>query len=455
MFNQLPKGRNTSPVGGKVIKISSSSEESVLSKQGLGKKPDKSQERRQSNSDGFSTSELEMILGVLSNLPQALALFNKNQLVYWNQTFANMSPGLGGFLEKSRTQQEVWLFMAGFMAEAFDDHEAWLKDFLLEVDAPSRKSEQQLVDGRWFEVSKTILNEKTVFFTWEDITQHRYNEEVLLIKNQELGHSQSVIQDQNRKIQINNQMISRANKQMHEDLALAEGFQKSLFPNITPPDYLRLAYIFKPFGEVSGDFYDWEHGKDKHFNLFVGDAIGHGIAAAFITMMASIGLDTVDQNARTDQKMIQLNQLLTQRDRGDKYLTGILMRISPDGLMKTTNAGHPSLLIIPADESAPMPLKKGGLPLGMMQGADEMYEEETRQLTAGDRVLVFTDGLIEWANTKGEQYGLEQMLHYFQQTTLPLDELLEGLLQQVQAFAGEAPCLDDYTLFLLEYQGLG
>jgi len=91
--------------------------------------------------------------------------------------------------------------------------------------------------------------------------------------------------------------------------------------------------------------------RDQDVNIFLGDATGHGVAAAFMTMMIQIGLDAEPGNLPPDQVLRDLNHLLATREHGDKSVTGVFIRVTAKGLMTMAHAAHPPTIIIPADGS--------------------------------------------------------------------------------------------------------
>ena len=91
---------------------------------------------------------------------------------------------------------------------------------------------------------------------------------------------------------------------------------------------------------------------------------------------------------------------------------------------------------------------KGGFPVGLFKEAT--YEQETLQLNPGDRLLLFTDGLSDCLNAKGESFSKTRVSDYFQKNrSMTCDDLGTGLLQEVQSFSHGGSRFDDMTLILL------
>jgi sigma-B regulation protein RsbU (phosphoserine phosphatase) len=128
------------------------------------------------------------------------------------------------------------------------------------------------------------------------------------------------------------------------------------------------------------------------------------------------------------------------------------------GELRYANAGHPSPLHVrtAAGTVAPLPLAEGerGPALGMFEGAT--YRTVRGQLSAGDVLVLFTDGVFEEIGTVGEEYGQERFLDAVRRrATLTPAQLLDGVLAEVQEFSGHTEFEDDVCLVAVEAVRLG
>lgn len=235
------------------------------------------------------------------------------------------------------------------------------------------------------------------------------------------------------------------------DLMLAADFQRAVLPKIIDVDYLDIALMYKPYDSVSGDVYDFILNRERELAIFVGDATGHGISAALMTMMVHIAIDSLTPNLTTDESMRKLNRLIASRNTG-RSVSGVLLRITPDGLMKVTHAGHPSIIVIPEDGADIFLFEEAGCALGSFVEEPVKYIEEYYQLKPGDKVLAYTDGLIEWRNKYKENYGKDRLLNFIQQHhTLDCHTLKREIYEDVMAFADNENISDDLTMLIAEY----
>ena len=244
-------------------------------------------------------------------------------------------------------------------------------------------------------------------------------------------------------------------EQIDEELNIASGIQKNVMRTTTKVPFLSFALRFEPFGKVSGDIVDcWAEG-DEELRIFIGDATGHGVPAALITMMIPFILDSREQYEYTNGVIARINNALVQRQVEGKFITGIYTKINSDGHLFTCNGGHPPLIIIPADDSPLVQLRDNGTVMGIF-AADHLppYEEISYQLKPGDKFFLYTDGITEWPNRGEKQFGWERLKNCLEENRKSeVESILNTILEQVEMFSEGTPCDDDYTLLGFEYLG--
>ncbi|MBF0349528.1 MAG: PAS domain S-box protein [SAR324 cluster bacterium] len=239
---------------------------------------------------------------------------------------------------------------------------------------------------------------------------------------------------------------------MEAELHLAAEFQKAVLPSFPQVSFLNFYSLYLPSREVSGDLYDFSINRDGAVNVFIGDATGHGISAAFMTMITQIGLDSISPHLSTNKTLQLLNRLLFKKTKAEKAVTGIYLRIFPEGRLQTCNAGHPGLILLPADGSPERSMKTGGLPLGMFDNPAFDYQEESDHLMPGDRIFLYTDGITEWQNLQTEQFGRRRLIRFLKQhQNSSLQELSEHLISHLKKWSPNTPWDDDITLLCFEY----
>lgn len=250
--------------------------------------------------------------------------------------------------------------------------------------------------------------------------------------------------------------IERELMQKHEwerDLQMASEFQRAVLPQSIPIDYLRCETIYQPYHQISGDLYDYVLNREKELGVFVGDVTGHGISAALMTMMVHLALDSIRPDLPCNIIFGQLNKVLASRQTA-RSVSAVFFRIKPNGELSVCHAGSPSLLVLPANTAKIDSFSEGSCPLGMFTPEAMPYKEEQYQLQPGDRLVIYTDGLIEARNLDGESFGEERLLDILDyQRQASLAEMKYALIDAVKDFSLGRTQQDDMTGLVMEYTG--
>jgi sigma-B regulation protein RsbU (phosphoserine phosphatase) len=236
---------------------------------------------------------------------------------------------------------------------------------------------------------------------------------------------------------------------LEQDLALAARIQAGLLPE---PDIAaanwRVSYHYQPARLVSGDYCDvLPHGKDLYF--MVGDVSGKGVAAsmlmanlhALFRVLIPTGLPLLELVGRA-------NRIFSESTLPGQYATLIVGRARECGEVEICNGGHlPPLLLSPAGMHR---IQTSSLPVGMFQ--DNVFASSEISFSPGDTLVLYTDGLTESAGDGGVEYG-EQRLSRLLETRRGdgSRELVDACLNDLQAFRGASPRVDDQTLMVLQF----
>lgn len=238
----------------------------------------------------------------------------------------------------------------------------------------------------------------------------------------------------------------RAEKQrMLDELAEAQAIQRSLFPTQTPPlSGFALSGICLPCRAVGGDWYDYILRPDGRVAIVVADVSGKGMAAALLMASTrSIVRLLAGQTTAPSAVLTELNQVLLNDFPRSRFVTMIYALLDPAaGTITLASAGHnPPLLV--ANGAAVEVDGISGLPLGIRTCE---FSESCIPLGAGSRLLLYSDGVSEAANSDWEEYGSARIRSHFRQA----ESSVESLLRDVHRFTGGVPLSDDATLVLIE-----
>lgn len=208
-------------------------------------------------------------------------------------------------------------------------------------------------------------------------------------------------------LQAAQQQLVQKEKMEHE-LILARRMQESLLPQTIPQlDDWELYAHWQPAREVGGDFYDFISLADGRLAVVIGDVTGKGVPAAMmVSVVRSVLRATLRTPGTPGSWLANANNLLVEEMPPAYFATVFLALLARDGSdVRFANAGHClPVRISPAQISE---LQARGMPLGLLP--DMPYEEQQVTLSAGERVLFYSDGLTEAHNSAGEMYGTARL----------------------------------------------
>ena len=244
---------------------------------------------------------------------------------------------------------------------------------------------------------------------------------------------------------------AESNRQLEQDLKLAQEVQQRFLPQSSPKtaEYKFFSY-YRPTAQVGGDYFDYIQLGDHQVVIIVADVVGHGVAAALL--MAKISGDArfaIAVNRDPVQAMHSMNKSLSGLNL-DKFVTLILGFLDCEkNEIVFVNAGHMPPIIRTASGSARvMDQDNYGLPLGV--DLDAEYTAETLKLEPGDVVLLYTDGVNESMNEKGEQLGLEKLVHEIKQSQAKTPELVgKAVCQSIKRHVNGHTQFDDICIVCL------
>jgi phosphoserine phosphatase RsbU/P len=247
----------------------------------------------------------------------------------------------------------------------------------------------------------------------------------------------------------------RADESRHE-LEIAKGIQLSLLPGapLRVPQ-AEFAGICVPAGQVGGDYFDFFYSSDSA-DVVIADVSGHSVGAALIMTVVRSTLRAearrmTEVSTSPAQILQDLAELLYEDlNRAELFITMFYMKLDPGSRVLTyANAGHNWALLLKRDESDCVLLDADGLIMGVRPRID--FEEKKVQLSKGDLVLLYTDGVTEAQNGAGEFFGLERLCEALKASrSLPPEKLIQNLLDDVYAFCENRSLEDDLAIVAMK-----
>ncbi|MGW6913435.1 PP2C family protein-serine/threonine phosphatase [Kitasatospora sp. NPDC054939] len=238
-----------------------------------------------------------------------------------------------------------------------------------------------------------------------------------------------------------------------EPMSVAAEIQWSLLPplSMTVPR-VAVAGILEPAYQVAGDSFDYAL-NDELLHVATIDAMGHGLDAA---TMATVAIGAYRHARRADIGLAEIyafmDRAIAEQFGPDHFVTAQMMRLDiVTGHLQWVNAGHPQPLLIRDHHVVERLESATTLPVGF--GGEQPVISE-RVLRQGDRVLCFTDGLVEEREAGGEQFGEDQLIDWvnrIERSQTGVRAVVRALSHVLKEKRGGRTS-DDATLFLIEWR---
>jgi sigma-B regulation protein RsbU (phosphoserine phosphatase) len=240
--------------------------------------------------------------------------------------------------------------------------------------------------------------------------------------------------------------------EIHRELDMARRIQLSILPGAFPESAdFRVAARYVPMTAVAGDLYDFLVVGERQAGLLIADVSGHGVPAAMIASMVKMAaISQRSHAAEPAQLLAGMNAALCGNTQG-QFVTGAYVHLdAAAGEMRYAAAGHPPMLLL--RDGRVTEIAENGLLLAAASGAT--YSDRTLQLKAGDRLLLYTDGLLEARNGEGELFGEARLNSALLGTKgLTPDESVDKIIASVEQWATLQD--DDLTVLICDYLGAG
>ena len=252
--------------------------------------------------------------------------------------------------------------------------------------------------------------------------------------------------------------IAAEKERISTEMMLATRIQAAMLPSVFPPfpdrTDLDIYAVMDPAKEVGGDFYDFFFIDDDRLCLTIGDVSGKGVPAALFMMAVKILMQDLAMSGLGPAKLLEtINERVCAKNTEQMFVTiwlGILdLR---DGRLTAANAGHEYPVLKRPDGGFELYRDRHSLVVGGMEGV--RYREYELTLEPGAKLFLYTDGVPEATDAKGELFGNGRMLEALNGVPgAPAKQLLQSVRQAVDRFTGDAPQFDDLTMLCLEYYG--
>ncbi len=243
-----------------------------------------------------------------------------------------------------------------------------------------------------------------------------------------------------------------------EEIKIAQRIQKSLLPgHLRLNDCIDIEAFSESAYEVGGDYYDVFCREDGQFILVVGDVSGKGINAAFyMAQMKGIFQSLAQLNFSSEQFLFYANQALSKCLSHNSFITLTVAQINmQEQSIEFARAGHCPTLYYSAKEKKANYFTGQGLGLGIMRNPSfaNFVKPLKKTYQAGDVVMLYTDGILEALNPRGEQYGYENLKNILEESAdLSSRAISDKLVKDLKVFGEGKNPDDDYTALIIKFK---
>jgi sigma-B regulation protein RsbU (phosphoserine phosphatase) len=236
--------------------------------------------------------------------------------------------------------------------------------------------------------------------------------------------------------------------EIQKELDIARRIQLSILPAAFPnSEKFRVAAQYVPMTSVAGDFYDFIVADDKQAGLLIADVSGHGVPAALIASMVKLAATAQLGNAGDPARLLAgMNAVLCGNTQSQFVTAAYVYLDSNSGTLQYSAAGHPPLLLL--RNGKVNEIAENGLMLAAFDFAT--YTNAEHSLEPGDRLLLYTDGVIEAANVRGDFFGQAALAALLRETASLLPaEASDLMIASVRRWAHSQD--DDLTVLICDY----
>jgi serine phosphatase RsbU (regulator of sigma subunit) len=251
--------------------------------------------------------------------------------------------------------------------------------------------------------------------------------------------------------------VARQLLTINKELKLARDVQRSILPQAVPQiQGLEIAARYLPMSSVAGDFYDFVGVDDDHLGALIADVSGHGLSAALIASMLQTALAAQSPHAPDPAEVLSgLNRALYGRFEQHFVTAAYLFVDMGKNTVSYAGSAHPPLLHCRAKTGKAIEYEENGLMLGPF--SDSTYSATTFSFERGDRIILFTDGIIEATDPSGNQFGMDRLKKILESRhDLSANRLADALLYGLSDWSEHAIGMgqtDDLTVLAIDFKG--
>jgi phosphoserine phosphatase RsbU/P len=235
---------------------------------------------------------------------------------------------------------------------------------------------------------------------------------------------------------------------IQQELEIARRIQPSILPKTLPAqDSFTITARYVPMTSVAGDFYELIANGSGGLGLLIADVSGHGIPAALIASMVKVAVQSQQHHWEKPERLLAgVNDVLCGNTQ-NQFVTAAYVHLDKNrGELRYGAAGHPPMLLLRSGQV--IQIIENGLVLALMPGA--AFTSIMQSLVAGDRLLLYTDGIVEAMSSREEEFGYDRLRDLLVSSeSISAEEAADLILNTVR---GWSPIQnDDLTIIVCDY----
>lgn len=246
------------------------------------------------------------------------------------------------------------------------------------------------------------------------------------------------------------QTIHINQSQMLNELDQARETQLAVLPRSLPDiPFVQIAFKYVPMEQIGGDYFNVFQIDANRFAIVIADVTGHGVPAALISIMLSaVAVESCRAGKSPKYIMDEVNDLLYEKLPDDKFVSLIYsIYDAADQTLTYAVGGHPEGLVYRPRTDEIFKLETGGSLVGVLPTNQAGFEEQKIQLEPGDRMLLYTDAIVEALIGDHEAFGLDRLISFIRENhEMPVDEMIDALCDHVLSRSQRDAFNDDVTL---------
>jgi serine phosphatase RsbU (regulator of sigma subunit) len=298
----------------------------------------------------------------------------------------------------------------------------------------------QLLGKRWWLTIGSDLDEAQAFV--KDTLREVYRWSIFFVASMTALLVSTAVQ----MIRSRSRLEKLRHETLHRELSQARSIQVDWLPsNDDDPPGMDLHAVNRPASHISGDFYNWFELSDSRVCVVIGDVTGHGMSGAFLMATTQLLVRmTMDRVLDPGKCLHDVNQQLRRQCFAGQFVTMLLLTFDrKTGELAVASAGHPPPLLVAAESVREMPIQ-AQLVLGIDPGIQ--YPTTRTMLGADERVLLYTDGVVDAQAPDNNRFGVESLQQLLGKPAVDAKGMVDAVIGGVDLFRGTRECADDLTL---------